>query len=658
MAFVMHFKELSSKDVDSAGGKGASLGEMTQAGIPVPPGFVVLAGAFDHFIEETEIKSEIISELDKVNHQDVNSVEQCSEKIQSAIKSQPMPKEIGNEIIKAFGKLNSKFVAVRSSATAEDSSAAACAGQLDSFLNTPKSKLLEKIQHCWASLFTPRAIFYRFEQNLDKQHISVAVVVQKMVESDDSGIGFSVHPVTQDRNQLIIESGFGLGEAIVSGQITPDSYVVQKDDWKIIECNVSEQSRGIFRKGSEGNEWKELGENGKEQVLTEKEILELSRLLVKIEKHYGFPVDIEWAREGKEFYIVQSRPITTLSSESAPAEKKKRFELTYKKIYTRDFSIIMEEAWYYANHDGLKKKYNINTFSNPTYIYYTNDGTVEVWENTAAIKHLNGEILKCYKNNKNFLYPIIKKYNKEIKTICKYWKSPPKTIPQLKKFTNLVFDIMVEFVIIYQATTDKRVPEHARKSALKWREKDIFFDSCDKALRVSLNNIYPDRKHIVTILHKEINNPPSASTLKKRFTNFILIPGKLSQITTLKEFAEKNPEYTINFGKITSSKTIKGQVAVKGKARGVVRIIKRKDQLGVVSKGDIIVSPMTTPDFAPAMKKASAIITDEGGLTCHAAIVSREMKKPCIIGTKIATQVLKDGDLVEVDAEKGVVKIK
>ncbi|MDP1619910.1 MAG: PEP/pyruvate-binding domain-containing protein, partial [bacterium] len=168
--------------------------------------------------------------------------------------------------------------------------------------------------HCWASLFTPRAIFYRFEKNLHKQKISVAVVVQKMVESEFSGIAFSVHPVTEDYNQLIIEAGFGLGEAIVSGQITPDSYVVEKNPRNILDINVSTQERGIYRAKNGGNEWRDIPEpQASAQVLTEKQILELSEIILGIEKHYGFPCDIEWAFEGGKFYIVQSRPITTLN---------------------------------------------------------------------------------------------------------------------------------------------------------------------------------------------------------------------------------------------------------------------------------------------------------------------------------------------------------
>ncbi len=313
MEFIRHFAKITKNNVDIAGGKGASLGEMSNAGILVPPGFVILSTTFDKFINETGIKEDIDAVLHSVDHKEVHTVEDASEKIKAIIMSEELPKKAAEQILTCFAELKTEFVAVRSSATAEDSSAAAWAGQLDTFLNTTKANLLENVKKCWASLFTPRAIFYRFEKGLHDQHISVAVVVQKMVNSEISGIAFSVHPVTQDRNQMIIEAGFGLGEAIVSGQITPDSYVVEKKQMNIFDVNVSEQRRALHRKAKGGNEWKELSSlQGGKQKLSEKQIIELSTLVMKIEKHYGFPCDIEWAFEKGKFYVTQSRPITTL----------------------------------------------------------------------------------------------------------------------------------------------------------------------------------------------------------------------------------------------------------------------------------------------------------------------------------------------------------
>jgi len=311
--FIKFFKDLNKNSVKEAGGKGASLGEMYSLGIQVPNGYVVLSSAFDRFLEETDLNIKINSILKKVDIKKIHTVEKASEEIQAFILLKPMPKDLSKEILSSFKKLKTKFVAVRSSATSEDSASAAWAGQLNTYLNTTEKRLLNNVQKCWASLFTSRAIFYRFEKKLHNTHISVAVVIQKMVDSEKSGIAFSVHPVTEDYNQLIIEAGYGLGEAIVSGSITPDSYVVSKKPQNILDINVNEQSKALYRCLRKGIKWKELTKaQSKSQVLSKKQILELSSLIQKIESHYGFPVDIEWAIEKNKIYITQSRPITTL----------------------------------------------------------------------------------------------------------------------------------------------------------------------------------------------------------------------------------------------------------------------------------------------------------------------------------------------------------
>lgn len=311
--FVLPFEKVSKRDVNLAGGKGASLGEMTQAGIPVPPGYIVLAHSFEIFIEETRIREKIEKELDLVDIEDIKTVESASERIKDIILGSDVPRKISDKIMESFDRLGAEFVAVRSSATSEDSSSAAWAGQLETYLNTERNSLIESVRKCWASLFTTRAIFYRFEKGLQKQNISVAVVVQKMVDSEVAGIAFSVHPVTEDKNQILIEGSFGLGEAIVSGQVTPDSYVVDKRNNKIIENQVNFKRKALYKSAKGGNEWVELDDDKAEkQVLNDREIIELAKIISRIEEHYGFPCDIEWAKEKGKFYITQSRPITTL----------------------------------------------------------------------------------------------------------------------------------------------------------------------------------------------------------------------------------------------------------------------------------------------------------------------------------------------------------
>jgi len=328
MVWTKLLNNISKDDVVLAGGKGASLGEMTRAGIPVPPGFVVTAPAFDEFLKVTDLNVELDAILDNVDHNVMHTVDAASEKIKALIVNEgAMPEGMQRDIIVTHKKLGAKYVAVRSSATSEDSADAAWAGQLESYLNVTEENLMESVKLCWASLFTPRAIFYRFEKGLHDKPISVAVVVQKMVESEVSGIAFSVHPVTQDRDQLIIEAGFGLGEAIVQGAITPDSYVVEKSEKTILDKNITTQERGVYRSDANdanvhandanavmsGSEWRDIpASEGEKPTLSDEEVLELSELVMKIEKHYGWSVDVEWAREGGKFYIVQSRPITTL----------------------------------------------------------------------------------------------------------------------------------------------------------------------------------------------------------------------------------------------------------------------------------------------------------------------------------------------------------
>ena len=219
--WIIPLSAIAKNDVGLAGGKGASLGELMRAGLSVPPGFVVTAHVFDRFIEETAMREDIEAQLKEINHRDINSVDRISNVIRELILEAPFPRNLRQDILMAYRMLNSPFVAVRSSATAEDSKTASWAGELETYLNTTSKTLFKNIQKCWASLFTPRAIFYRHEKNLHRRHVSVAVVVQAMIQSEIAGIAFTVHPVTKDKNQMIIEAGWGLGEAVVSGQITP-----------------------------------------------------------------------------------------------------------------------------------------------------------------------------------------------------------------------------------------------------------------------------------------------------------------------------------------------------------------------------------------------------------------------------------------------------
>jgi len=312
MKFIKDFREISKKDILIAGGKGANLGEMMKIGVSVPPGFVILASAFERFLEKTDINVEIKAMWNRINIEDAESVEENSEILRDLILKQEFPNDLKKEVLNAFDKLKTKYVAVRSSATAEDSKIDSWAGQLETYLNTIKGNLIENIKRCWASLYSPRALFYRIKRNSFQKQILVGAIVQKMVQSEVSGVCFTVHPVIKDKNQMVIEAAWGLGEILVSGQITPDTYVIEKDSLNILDVNVNTQKKMIVlvKKGNKPIAVPRPKRN--QQKLLEAQIKELAKLCLKIENHYKDPQDVEWALEKNKLYILQSRPITAL----------------------------------------------------------------------------------------------------------------------------------------------------------------------------------------------------------------------------------------------------------------------------------------------------------------------------------------------------------
>ncbi len=454
---ILNFREIHKEDIPFVGGKGANLGEMYNSGFPVPPGFCVTAHTYSEFLRRTGIKDEMKEILQGLDVDDNNALQSAARKIQTIIMTEQIPDEISSAIVKSYENMyKSKydlpkavgmfinasrtppFVAVRSSATAEDLPTASFAGQQETFLNVKGEKdLLDAVRKCWASLFKARAIFYREKNNFDHFKVKLCAVVQKMVDSAKSGVAFSVDPISEDTDKIVIEAGWGLGETIVSGSINPDHYVIDKNSWRIVDKKIMKKDFMIIRDPSGKNKKIILDEPKRSsQVLYDDEIIELAKMVKKIEDHYGKPQDIEWAFEGKKMFIVQSRPITTLGREKIEAVEEK---------------------------------------------------------------------------------------NKEVK-------------------------------------------ENA------------------------------------------IGEP-----------------------------------------------ILKGFPANYGMASGKVKIVHNTNELDKVEKGDILVTKMTDPDFVPVMKRAAAIVTDEGGITSHAAIVSREMGIPCIVGTEKATEVLKDNEVITVDAMRGLV---
>jgi pyruvate, water dikinase len=319
VTFVENLDSIDGRHRMLAGGKAASLGELRRAGITTPPGFVLLSTAFDAFLDGENIAQAIDSHLARVDPDAIDSVEAAAKQIQSLILNAKFPSNMADEAQASFQSLNAPHVAVRSSATAEDSATAAWAGQLDSFLNTTEQSVIPNIQRCWASLFAPRAIAYRFAMGLQHHRVSVAVVVQAMVQSEVAGVAFSVHPLAPHTNQIVIEAGFGLGEAVVSGAITPDRYVVDKKERIILDAVSCHQKMMLVRNGSQGNQWVQVPkERQGKRKLSGKQIMALSEIVIDIETHYGFPCDIEWVMAESAFSITQSRPITAKSAHHEP----------------------------------------------------------------------------------------------------------------------------------------------------------------------------------------------------------------------------------------------------------------------------------------------------------------------------------------------------
>jgi phosphohistidine swiveling domain-containing protein len=596
MSFTLEFKHISKHSAASAGGKGASLGEMTQAGIPVPPGFVVLAGAFEQFLKETDLNIEIDSILHSVNHQEMHTVEHASEKIQKLILEAKMPEDIAGEIESEFKKLGAEYVAVRSSATAEDSASAAWAGQLDSFLNTTEETLLENVQKCWASLFTPRAVFYRFEKGLHDQKISVAVVIQKMVNSEKSGIAFSVHPVTEDPNQLIIEAGFGLGEAIVSGQITPDSYVVEKN------ATVSEMET--------------VGEKGK-KFKKEDYILSFWAQGVSV-----FVTDIHLGayKALEVLYIIDHGMF-----------KQYFTKIAYERALDRGLMFYSDEHKFDNYRKNLSRHRDVFKEFFESEIKYkstlSRDTVISFFECT---KKLCGEYaqMNFESTDKAFLYqeenPIIKK-----------------NLVGVAEFKDRIRTVM-NMVLFEPGGYSEQ-----------------FFSILGKQFDLS-----PELFSSLTqqeILNLFEGNKPNEAVVSKRQDAFVesfgidgFYEGKNTE-AILAEFKEE----------AVFSEVFSGQTASKGKITGKVKIIpvdysnlsRVNAEIEKMQQGDILIAETTAPELMVACKKAGAIVTDMGGLMSHAAIISREFGIPCIVGTKIATKVLHDSDLVEVDADNGVVRI-
>lgn len=679
MKFIKYFSELNKSDTGIAGGKGASLGEMFRAGFPIPPGFVVLSQAFDRFLRDTDLIVEVEAQLKKVNPKKINTVDDASEILRQLINKEKMPKEIQRQVLEGFEKLGAKYTAVRSSATAEDSKTASWAGELESYLGIQRKDLIKYVQQCWSSLFTPRAIFYRIEKGLGGKNVSVAVVAQKMIESEVAGVCFTVHPVTQDRNQMVIEASWGLGESVVSGKVTPDTYIINKSELKtqsskvneiVLDKSVNEQFTEITRQGQTTKERPVPKQRAGKQCLSDKKIIELAKICQKIERHYGFPCDIEWALEKGKLYIVQSRPVTTLMPEAPKTEP---------LVLLGVWNVLPLEAWRWFADASIDKLEKLTGVRLRIFTYIKEELNYEaIFE--YELNQLR-EKFEQQRKKKEYINKIYKDFYKEVPPLEKYMldleqKNINKLTDQelafaIQKLADLWANITMQ--IWYAVFLDIWYPsENQNKAVKKIAAKARDYTGClhERSNKVehklyieAAKRMKIDSKGINYLFPNEItdgllNNVFYAKEIKRRseFCVNASVEGKWAIYSGKKArglFKKYQPPSVGN----EALSELAGTPANGGKITGLARIIRRDIDFDKFKNGEILVVLQTMVHYLPIMKKSKAIVTEFGGLTSHAAIVSREINKPCIVGITNLLASVKDGDLVEVDANRGIIKI-
>lgn len=310
---ILWLKNITQKDVPTVGLKGANLGEMYNI-VSVPNGFCLTVNAYDEFLESTNIKEEIFRKLNSfdINTEQLNTI---SSEIRALIDKQDVSNEIIKNVVENYKLLQNKYVAVRSSSTAEDLVNASFAGQYETYLNVKgENAIIEAIRNCWSSLFTSRAIFYRQKRGFKHEEVKISVIIQEMITSEKSGIISTATPTDQNKEEMIIESSYGLGKSIVSSQVEPDQYIIKKDSFEIININIGSKSIAIVKgENGENINIKTTKKQQDTQLLNTNEIKQLAKTAIKIEQHFKKPQNIEWAIWQEMIYILQARPITGLN---------------------------------------------------------------------------------------------------------------------------------------------------------------------------------------------------------------------------------------------------------------------------------------------------------------------------------------------------------
>lgn len=669
---IKTFDELGKRDAGTAGGKSASLGELTRAGIPVPGGFVILASTFETFLQTNDLRRAIATLLGEVDHTSVQAIQEVSERIRKLVMDGDIPVELTEGILRHFRELQTEFVAVRSSATAEDGAEHAWAGQLESFLNTNETSLLDNVKRCFASLFTPRAIFYRFEKGLDKTEISVAVVVQKMVQSEVSGVAFSVHPISNNNDEIVIEAGYGLGEAIVSGQITPDLYVVSKGRNEVLEKSISKQARAIVRK-RDVNDWEGIPTNKHSlQKLSDTHIHVLADLVRKIESHYGFPSDIEWALEDDKLFITQSRPITTLNNVSITVPEFVPKHDDYIKFTQAKGVTPLFFAFGFLMH--IKDLHGLVFYQGDKQVFKT-----FILKEKSRVTLTEGQ--RIYAQDV-FVLGLEETFTKVAGNVSRAYdalmaNAHPGSfgdyLDALGEFSDLYRRTEFFYTDEAKLTRDDHIEKTFEKAKLTGRSFINAFIYDEDSLQRKVIRMFAEKFGV----SYEDMLWYSAPEIFGGFEGARVDPDEIARRKVCYMISSDGGErphvvsggqaYTMltYFTNDNQSGLMQGHVAYPGEVTGNAFVLhvgfgnlkELVEMAKQMNEGDILVADSTIPEIISLCNKASAILTNQGGVMSHAAIVARELKKPCIVGIGDVTEKVKTGQRIRVDANLGYITL-
>lgn len=684
--------------INILGGKGSSLLQLYSQKVNVPLGYIVTTKVYDIFIKDNNLETKINRELQDLknnNENDIQVIEKISKRIRDIIMNSEIRKEIIDKIYKDFDKLNSEFVAVRSSANVEDAQTLSWAGQFDSYMFVNKQLLIRSILNCWCSLYSTRAILYSLKNNFIDKEIKMAVIIQEMIESEISGIGFSMNPSNGNNEQMVIEIGFGNGTNLVSGKIKPKIYKIDKTS-----LTIYKSMNRLNLINSELNTIANSKYIDNNQKLVNSIIIDISKQILHLEKLYNFPIDLEFAVKDNIYYILQVRAITT----NKP-----------KQIFNNINNYIRTQKWVSSGNNtnrGLMSL-SINLKGvNEIFGKKANDIGVE----SIIICHTDRRLFRVYNSNQHQLsyQNILKCCNIDFvkKTIGEDNKIVIRAIEKADNIIHLINN-NAEYQLIHNEILNFIELLTYRSCDIYWLEKIIGIVSEKKLGKTKYNDlmkhfskwkndnaylratkIWPDIfKYIIKILN--INATPellnefididefidminyTTSTveierkiLERKKNGYIVLNlkfknnrKKIIQVSEDNYKIKNYLEYLYNgiLEQKSSNNKILGQSILQKQEIITGKCIVVKTEFDVYPEmelsGNIFVTTMTTPYIIPYAIKAKAIITDNGGITCHAAIVSREYNINCIVGTEIATHIIKTGDIVEMNMEDGSIKL-